>query len=354
MTGKSKGFIASLETLIGRPLQWVICLLHLNELPLRHVFKNLDGVASGPDSFSGFMDRQLNGSVSEWKVVKFKSIPNSKLPVIPNSLIDDLSSDQCYAYRICSAVMLGSVDANLEFLEVGGLNHSRWLTLGCRILQFYVAQEKPTSNLSTLAEFLIKVYFPGWFQIKFDNKITDGPKNYLNILTQVMGFPNKIIHDIAVAVLQRNAYLAHHENILLAMLADNDHNVRLLAVNKILSIRVSKKNLDNVSGDEEVDVRKFIISKINKPSNAKTCYSLSSLSLKDMHESPALKRLLNKEIEAFQQHELNLEHPCHNQAVERHIKLVNNFLNNFHQKHHFCQLVACVMLLEEKVVLEQI
>ena len=28
-TGKSKGFIASLETLIGRPLQWVICLLHL-------------------------------------------------------------------------------------------------------------------------------------------------------------------------------------------------------------------------------------------------------------------------------------------------------------------------------------
>ena len=38
MTGKSKGLIASIETLIGRPLQWVICLLHLNELPLRHVF----------------------------------------------------------------------------------------------------------------------------------------------------------------------------------------------------------------------------------------------------------------------------------------------------------------------------
>ena len=53
MTGKSKGFIASLETLIGRPLQWVICLLHLNELPLRHVFQKLDGVISEPDSFSG-------------------------------------------------------------------------------------------------------------------------------------------------------------------------------------------------------------------------------------------------------------------------------------------------------------
>ena len=61
MIGKSKGFVASLETLIGRPLQWVICLLHLNELPLRHVFQNLDGVTSGPDSFSGPIGRQLNG-----------------------------------------------------------------------------------------------------------------------------------------------------------------------------------------------------------------------------------------------------------------------------------------------------
>ena len=140
-------------------------------------------------------------------------------------------------------------------------------------------------------------------------------------LHKFLGFPNKIIQDIAVAVLQRNAYLSHHENILLAMLADNDHNVRLLAVNKIIIIRVSKKNLDNVGRDEEVDVRKFIIPKIN--TNAKTYYSLSSLSLKDMHEPPALKHLLNKETEAFQQHKLNVEQPCRNQAVERHIKLVS-------------------------------
>ena len=93
--------------------------------------------------------------------MKFKSISNPKFPVFPNSLMDDLSSEQYYAYGICSAVMLGSVDANLQFLEVGGLNHSGWLTLGYRILRFHVAQEKPTSNLCTLAEILIKVYFPG-------------------------------------------------------------------------------------------------------------------------------------------------------------------------------------------------
>ena len=52
MTGKSKRFIASLETLLGRPWQWVICLLHLNELPLIQVFQNLHGVISEPHSFS--------------------------------------------------------------------------------------------------------------------------------------------------------------------------------------------------------------------------------------------------------------------------------------------------------------
>ena len=55
----------------------------------------------------------------------------------------------------------------------------------------------------------------------------------------------------------------------------------------------------------------------------KTYHSLSSLNLKDMHEPPALKHLLNKEIEAFQQHKLNLEYFCHNQAVERYIELVS-------------------------------
>ena len=113
MTGKSKGFIASLETLIGRPLQWVICLLHFNELPLRHVFQNLDGVISGPDSFSAPIGRQLNGAVSEWKVVKFKSIPNPKFPVIPNSLMDDLSGDQ-YSFTSLTRTLLSWISVNSD------------------------------------------------------------------------------------------------------------------------------------------------------------------------------------------------------------------------------------------------
>ena len=38
MTGPTRGCTASLEALLQRPLQWVICLLHCSELPLQHVF----------------------------------------------------------------------------------------------------------------------------------------------------------------------------------------------------------------------------------------------------------------------------------------------------------------------------
>jgi len=47
------GFVRCLEEKVWRPLQWVVCLLHCNELPLRHVFLELGGTTKSPDSFSG-------------------------------------------------------------------------------------------------------------------------------------------------------------------------------------------------------------------------------------------------------------------------------------------------------------
>ena len=48
MTGKHNGCIRHLEELVHRPLQWNVCLLHTNKLPLKHIFATLDGSTSGP------------------------------------------------------------------------------------------------------------------------------------------------------------------------------------------------------------------------------------------------------------------------------------------------------------------
>ena len=88
----------------------------------------------GPNVFSGPVGKKLAGPVSDWEVVKFQRISDTAFPELPYHVLEDLSYDQYYSYKICWAVILGDVDANLQMLEVGELCHSRWLTLACRIL----------------------------------------------------------------------------------------------------------------------------------------------------------------------------------------------------------------------------
>ena len=238
MTGKKSGSIASLETNLERTLQWIVCLQHLNELPLRHIFQQLDGSTKGPDSFSGLIGKQLNGRVSSWTVDNFQPILNDQFPILSDEAIENLSSDQYYALLMCQRVMKGIVDTDLKYLEVGGLCHSLWLTLGCRILRYYVYKSKPSRNLQILAEYFVRIYFPCWFRIKLHNRITEGSKHFFYMLRLISNFANAVVNGVGVKLLQNNAFFAHHENILLAMLGDNDQNIRAMAVDKILQIRI--------------------------------------------------------------------------------------------------------------------
>ena len=49
----ARGIMHLLEVLLGRRLVRVICELHTNELPLRHIIEQLDGPTSGANSFAG-------------------------------------------------------------------------------------------------------------------------------------------------------------------------------------------------------------------------------------------------------------------------------------------------------------
>lgn len=47
------GVFHHVEKMLGRPLNWLLCGLHLNELPLRHLIINLDGPTSSDTGFTG-------------------------------------------------------------------------------------------------------------------------------------------------------------------------------------------------------------------------------------------------------------------------------------------------------------
>ena len=70
-SGVNNGVFRLVELELGVPVQQVICLLHLSELPLRHLFCNIDGVTSGPDSFKGRIGKEVSGEVWKEDIVSY-------------------------------------------------------------------------------------------------------------------------------------------------------------------------------------------------------------------------------------------------------------------------------------------
>ena len=95
---------------------------------------------------------------------------------------------------------------------------------------------------------------PTWFHIKFDSNITSGAKHFFGMIerTKMLGDEVK---NIAYARIAGNGYFAHHENVLLAMVCDDQPHVRQLAWRRILKARAEFSGHNNI--------RAFILPKIN-------------------------------------------------------------------------------------------
>ena len=97
-------------------------------------------------------------------MVKFKLIPYESFVILENVIIDMLSIDKYYAYRICLSVITGDLEEDLVLLDVGPLNHSRWLTLVCFMFQL---------QTTTIVKFIVIVIF----NMVSNRKLTDSSRN---------------------------------------------------------------------------------------------------------------------------------------------------------------------------------
>lgn len=316
-TGRKGGVIRLLEVELKRPLQWFVCQLHGNELPLRHLLEHIDGTTAGPHAFSGPIGKALM-KCEELPVVNYQPI-ESNLPEIP---IADLSTDQQYLLKICQAVISGNCSDSVAKLQPGKMVHSRWLTVGNRILRLYISSENPSDNLVTLATFVVKVYAPMWFYIKQDSSCFSGANHLWRTITLSRYLPTEL-KRIIDPVIQRNAYFGHCENILISMLADHRHSIRELGARRILKAR--KQSSQSVHKNF---VREFTVPKINFLAN--DYVELIDWQTSVITEPPLTKNMAEEDIFNLKNIEGGLstvkpeyaKFPCHTQAVERCVKLV--------------------------------
>jgi hypothetical protein len=160
-------------------------------------------------------------------------------------------------------------------------------------------------------------------EIKKNPALSEGSKHVWRMIHFSRYLPDDL-KNVVNPVIQRNAYFAHPENILVAMLSDDRKHIRELAVRRTLKIREEQPD-DNPTPRHQ---RLFKIPKLNFAADD---YSeLIFWPECNVSEPPVTKALstvvLKEYIDRTKEHDpgfLDLPNlPCHTQAVERCVKLV--------------------------------
>ncbi|BES87539.1 Hypothetical protein NTJ_00345 [Nesidiocoris tenuis] len=189
--------------------------------------------------------------------------------------------------------------------------HSRWITTANRILRLYVSTKEPTPNLRLLVEFIMKVYVPSWFNIKVYPSSTNGALHLFEMIKRSSFLPQKH-REVVHGVLQRNAFFAHPENIILAMLHDRKKEIRQMGVKKILEARTAV---------QKEEIRKFENPRLNFMASD----YVNMIAWTEVLEPQSTIHFSESELTdiADSGRKLSIfDVPCHSQAVERNVRLV--------------------------------
>ena len=352
-TGRFKGLVACLERKLERGVHLLGCALHSNEIPLRTLFKMLDGVTTGPKQFSGPIGKKLSPTPKTKKCksnkaktkksrgkkakaaketlknqddtqkdvdlhmkpqVKFECIDLFDI-TLEAKVLKDLSRDQRLLYEYCRGIRTGEIAGNWANHRIGPLNHARWLTLAIRILALYTRESCPSQNLVLLVKFIMGVYAPTWFRIKQSSQQKDLPGIILKAIEAMKVVLPDEHQEPIIRSLTRNSYSLLPDNFLYCMLMHEDENIRHCAIRRILSIRKGKK--------AALGNRLFIPS-VNTNANV----WMDLINWRDAQYEPASTcDISDDELLAALgtgSKKLNLPYlPSHSQSVERAIKLVS-------------------------------
>ena len=182
-TGVDNGCFVLIEDALGRRLFRVVCTLHLNELPFRHVFVFIDGPTDSKNTFKGVIGKLLP-KVEELEFnPRFKKVTaGPDLPTILEEVANDLSSDQRLLLLVHQSMRTGIVKKELYSLSPGPFSHYRWLTHACRCCLLYMKKHglnrRDKENLSLIVNFLMTTYIPMWFKLKQKPSIGEAPRHF--------------------------------------------------------------------------------------------------------------------------------------------------------------------------------
>ena len=226
MSGKSGGSLTWVEKLLGRKTFWVICCLHTNELPLRHLIESLDGKTTSKDGFSWRIGKMLSRVNTMSRKSSFEAITGTEeLIELPEKVVKNMSTDSSLSYQLLVALRTGELRSELANRKCGNIVHSRWLTTGQSLIMLYMSNHDLTGEtlrkFNLIVNFVANVYLPMFYEIKVKHSILDGPRHILTLLRLLRSQPQEVLEIVSWYV-NKGAWFAHSEAILLTMLASTN------------------------------------------------------------------------------------------------------------------------------------
>ena len=322
-TGHEGGVMSWIEYILGRRLVWIVCLLHLNELPLRHLIKSYVGESKSATVLPGPIGKLIAQAHELQLDENFTPIGGEPSFSVPETVLSELSTDQAYLYRVCYMVKTGRHD-NYVLNGIGEHNRARWLCTASRLCKALISKHglnaEDSAKLRVLVTFVVDVYVPMWFQIRLKPHWTFGPIHFLNLLKMLRQQPADVLNIIKHCVIG-GAYWAHPESVLQTMLVHGDNAERTEAVEVIIKLRMA-------SGNPAIGNFGYRNRKLTKNANILEAKSLHDLlSCYDLLSEPPLTvNIPTSDLAKYRTRKMEevlapaYDWPSHSQQTERYIQ----------------------------------
>lgn len=116
--GVKGGVIRLFELELQTNLQWLVCLLHMNELPLRVLLYKYVGKSKDPRNFTGPLGEMLPRCES-MPIVQFERMDFGGDMEMENIDTSAFNADNKYLFDICRIICTGIIPANFENRSIG-------------------------------------------------------------------------------------------------------------------------------------------------------------------------------------------------------------------------------------------
>jgi hypothetical protein len=113
-TGPAGGAIHYLEEKLEKKCHWFICLIHINELPLKHLIIKLDEKYTPKSGWTGPIDKMIENINTMKMNSTFRALADTNdIREIPPEIVDKLSTDQKNCHKLIMAIKSGNITSEL-------------------------------------------------------------------------------------------------------------------------------------------------------------------------------------------------------------------------------------------------